>query len=317
MAVPDLSVYRSGNAGIPYVWSFTAAEPGPHAVIVGLTHGNELCGAIAIDRLLRAGLRPNRGRASFVFANVEAFLRFNPTDPFASRCVEQDMNRLWSPEVLDGPGNSLELARARAIRPIIESADLLLDLHSLTNPNAPLALTGIADRGLALAEGVGIPRLVVVDEGHATGTRMRDHPRFVGNEGSAAALLVECGQHWAADTADLATAVAIRLLVHAALVQVSAAEALMPPHPELDHRPLPQRIVHVTEAVVPRTDRFTFAEDFRGVEVVKDAGTVIARDGETVVVTPYDNCVLILPVRRVRKGHTAVRLGRWADEPIG
>ena len=32
---------------------------------------------------------------------------------------------------LDGPRRSLELARARALRPLYESADLLLDIHSM------------------------------------------------------------------------------------------------------------------------------------------------------------------------------------------
>jgi hypothetical protein len=37
---------------------------------------------------------------------------------------------------------------------------------------------------------------------------------------------------------------------------------------------------------------------------------VLGRDGERDVLTPYDNCVLIMPSRRLTKGQTAVRLGR-------
>jgi hypothetical protein len=35
--------------------------PGPHVVVAALTHGNEICGAIALDRLFRAKIRPRRG----------------------------------------------------------------------------------------------------------------------------------------------------------------------------------------------------------------------------------------------------------------
>ena len=40
-------------------------------------------------------------------------------------------------------------------------------------------------------------------------------------------------------------------------------------------------------------------------------GTEIARDGDQSVRTPYDECVLIMPSRRLTKGQTAVRLGRY------
>jgi predicted deacylase len=54
---PDLSPYREGNTGIEYVTSFVAGEPGPHVLITALTHGNEICGAITLDKLFRAGVR--------------------------------------------------------------------------------------------------------------------------------------------------------------------------------------------------------------------------------------------------------------------
>ena len=40
-------------------------------------------------------------------------------------------------------------------------------------------------------------------------------------------------------------------------------------------------------------------------------GTVIAKDGGREIRTPYDNCVLVMPTRRITKGQTAVRLGRY------
>ena len=36
-------------------------------------------------------------------------------------------------------------------------------------------------------------------------------------------------------------------------------------------------------------------------------------DGDTPVVTPFDDCVLIMPTRRTWKGQTAVRLGRYVN----
>jgi len=202
---PDIEPYRAGNTGIEYVTAFEAKEPGPHVVVTALTHGNEICGAIALDRLFRAGVRPRRGRLSLAFNNVAAYHEFDPRYPIASRYVDEDFNRLWSPATLDGPRQSMELARARRLRPLIDSADLLLDLHSMQYATAPLMLAGLLPRSRDLALRIGIPELIMCDAGHAAGPRMRDYGGF-GDPGSAkTALLIECGQHWERRAAEVAT----------------------------------------------------------------------------------------------------------------
>jgi predicted deacylase len=271
-------------------------------VVNALTHGNELCGAIVLDHLLKSGLRPSAGKLTLSFANVEAYCRFDPGNPGVSRFVDEDFNRLWDKAILDGPRKSVELARARALRPVIESADLLLDLHSMQLTSAPLMLAGLLDKSLALAQRVGVPTIIVRDAGHAAGRRMRDYGAF-GDPGSpAAALLVECGQHWERATADVAIETAERFLAATGVIA-----ARLPPAPT-------QRVVGVTEAVTIASERFRFTQEFCGLEVIPAAGTLIARDGEREIRTPYDDCVLIMPSRRLVRGQTAVRLGRYAGE---
>jgi hypothetical protein len=161
-----------------------------------LTHGNEICGAIAVDRMLRQRVRPVRGRLTLAFANVAAFLRFDPANPYASRCVDEDFNRVWNPQALDGPGRSVELQRARQLRPFVDAADYLLDIHSMLEPSPAVMICGPLDKGIRFAFDVAIPRDIVSDEGHANGTRMRDFGGFGDPGSSRNALLVECGQHW-------------------------------------------------------------------------------------------------------------------------
>ena len=67
----------------------------------------------------------------------------------------------------------------------------------------------------------------------------------------------------------------------------------------------------MTEAVTISGDSFEFVGDFRGLEVLTPKGTLIGRDNGREVRTPYDDCVLIMPSRRLAKGQTAVRLGRF------
>jgi predicted deacylase len=307
---PDIEPYRAGNTGIDYVTSFVASEPGPHVLVTALTHGNEICGAIALDRVLRAGVRPRQGKLTLAFDNVAAYREFDPRYPIASRYVDEDFNRLWHPATLDGERQSVELERARALRPIVEDADFLLDLHSMQYATAPLMLAGLLPRSRELARRVGIPELIMCDEGHAAGPRMRDYGGFGDPASEKTALLIECGQHWERRAAEVASDVTLRFLIALGCVTSTDVAALGGPDFEAHPR---QRVIEVTEAVTIAGERFDFTADFRGLEVLPDKGTLIGHDDGSEVRTPYDNCVLIMPSRRLVKGQTAVRLGRYLD----
>ena len=57
VAFPDIRRWQRGTAGVDYVHAFDSGVPGPHVMIMALTHGNEVSGAIAVDQLLRARLK--------------------------------------------------------------------------------------------------------------------------------------------------------------------------------------------------------------------------------------------------------------------
>jgi predicted deacylase len=305
---PDIEPYRAGNTGTEYVTTFDSGVSGPHVLVTALTHGNEICGAIALDRLFRAGLRPRQGKLTLAFDNVAAYRHFDRRVPTASRFVDEDFNRLWAPATLDGPRQSTELARARALRAFVDEADFLLDIHSMQYATAPLMLAGTLDRSLALARQIGIPELIMCDAGHAAGPRMRDYGGFGDPASNKTALLIEAGQHWERRAAEVATDVMLRFLV--ALGILSREDARVIAGPDFDAHPR-QRVIQVTEAVTITGQIFEFVQDFRGLEVLPEKGTVIGREDGREVRTPYDNCVLIMPSRRLVKGQTAVRLGRY------
>ncbi|HEX5628600.1 MAG TPA: succinylglutamate desuccinylase/aspartoacylase family protein, partial [Usitatibacteraceae bacterium] len=298
--------HRGSTTGVDFVHTFESGRPGPHVMVNAITHGNEICGAIVVDRLLRLGLRPTRGTLTLSFANVDAFLRFDPRRPYATRFIDEDFNRVWNAQTLDGPRDSTELRRARAIRPFVEAADYLLDIHSMLEPSPPVMICGPLDKGIRFAFDVAIPRDVVSDEGHANGTRMRDFGGF-GDSGSPKnALLVECGQHWERAAEVVAWQTTWRYLRHLDIVDREAAAREI-----AADAPPPQRLVRVTEAVVARTPEFRFAREFCGMEVLPREGDVIAYDDGETIRAPYDNCVLVMPVpNNVKTGLTAVRLGR-------
>jgi predicted deacylase len=307
LSAPDISPYAAGNTGIPYVTTFDSRRAGPHVVVNALTHGNEICGAIVLDRLFRDRVRPVAGKLTLSFANVAAYLTFDPANPTASRFVDEDFNRLWDPSTLDGDRQSAELQRARVLRPLVASADLLLDIHSMQQATAPLMLAGLTDKCLQLARRVGVPALVVRDAGHAAGSRMRDYGAFADGRSPAASLLVECGQHWEQRAAAVALDTTRRFLAASGILPPAEAASILAAAAPL------QRVIAVTDAVTIASDQFEFAQAYRGLEIIPHAGTVIARDGGREIRTPYDDCVLIMPSRRLLRGQTAVRLGRFTD----
>lgn len=305
LSPPDLTPYRRGNTGVEYVTRLDSGAPGPNVLVAALVHGNELCGAIALDFLFRAGIKPRQGVLTLAFCNIAAFSNFDSAKPTASRFVDEDFNRVWSREVLEGSRSSVELARARELRPVVAAADYLLDIHSMQHATAPLLLCGPHEKGRKFARDIGYPEIVVSDEGHAAGKRMRDYDGFGDPSSPKNSLLIECGQHWQAASADVAKEMLLRFLAHFRMLDTATLTQHLPKPPP------PQKVIEVTEAITIRSESFRFDADYKGLEVIPKRGTEIARDGDRSVRTPYDECVLIMPSRRLTKGQTAVRLGRY------
>ena len=310
LSPPDITPWRDGPVGVPWVHRFEAAAAGPAVMVQALTHGNEICGAIALDWLLKQPFRPRRGSLTLAFANVDAYARFDRDDPYPSRFVDEDLNRVWADETLFGPRDSVELRRARQLQPFVDAADFLLDLHSMSEPCRPLMVCGTVDKNAAYARELGVPADLLIDTGHAAGLRMIERGGFGDPASPKRALLVECGFHWEVAAAEVAIDTVVRFLGLTGLADAGWVQSHV-------RRPLPaaQRLVRVTEAVVARSSGLRFLVPAVGLSVVPRAGTPIAQDGDHLWTTPYDDCVLVMPgTHNLKAGGTAVRLGRF--EPV-
>jgi len=302
-AFPELRKWEKGAA--PYVHVLESGKPGPTVMVASLTHGNEVSGAVVVDALLSAGLKPRKGTLIFSFNNIEAYHSFDPRTPFKSRMVDEDFNRTWGR--LDQPATTVETRRAQIVRPFVERADLLLDLHSMHDDGVPLMLAGPLDKGVELAKRVGTPVDIIADAGHAAGMRMRDYGGFGDAKSAKNALLIETGQHWRASSVAVAKDVTARFLAETGVVEAGDLPG------GWKQAPIgPQRVVRVTHAVATKRGNFRPARKFEGQEVIAKAGSVLGHDDDEPVTTPYDNCVLVMPSsnRPLRGGVTVVRLGR-------
>jgi predicted deacylase len=308
---PDIAAYRTGNGGVEFVHVLDSGKPGPNVMVQALTHGNEFCGAIALDLVLKERIRPIQGKLILAFANVAAFARFDFDDPDRSRYIDEDYNRVWGDDALSGPRDSAELRRARELRPFVDAADFLLDLHSMHEPCRPIMVCGTQGKGAAksaaLSRRIGVPGDLLIDTGHPAGLRMIERGAFGDPASPKTAVLIECGQHWAKSAADVAVDTLFRFLHATGAVDASLCES----HARLAP-PAVQRVIRVTEPVVAKSMNLGFPYLFSGLEVIPTAGTVIATDGDAVWKTPYDNCVMVMPsLKHVKPGTTVLRLGRY------
>jgi len=119
-------------------------------------------------------------------------------------------------------------------------------------------------------------------------------------------LLIECGFHGELAARDVARDMVARMLVESGVLDAADVPAgWLMPDPSL------QRVLEVTNAVVAPSMDVQFAQGWTGLETLVKAGSVIGwADGQPIV-TPYDNCTLIMPsLRQLKPGVTVVRLAQ-------
>jgi predicted deacylase len=295
----DLSAYRAGNTGIPYVHRFESGRPGPHVLVNALTHGNELCGMVAATHLLDQGIRPRAGTLTVSFANVAAYESFDLAKPFDSRQLVHNFNRVWSPEWLEGSQDSPELRRARELRPVVAAADHILDLHSTSQPVQPFWVYPAFERNAAAALAIGRPDVhLVMPSGLGSGTPVIQHGRHGEPAGQGVALVAECGQHFLQATADLAVEVTLDFLGHFGLIERPAPAARAP-----------QRRFELLQTLLVKTPQFRFVRPVLGFEEFA-RGELIATDGADEIRSPCDRCTIFMPTREPIVGREAVYLTR-------
>ena len=293
----DLSAYRAGNTGIAYVHRFESGRAGPHVMINGLTHGNEFCGMVAVCDLLDSGVRPKIGTLTLSFANVAAYETFDAAQPFESRLITHNLNRIWSSAWLDGKEDSVELRRAREMRPAVAAADHILDIHSTSQDVVPFWVYPAFQRNSSVASALPRPGVhLVMPAGLGSGTPLIQHGAHAGAEAPGAALVVECGQHFKQATADLAVEVAMDFLGHYGLIDREVKPAATPP-----------RRYELLRTHVIQHESFAFTRPVIGFETFTQ-GELIAADGPLEIRAPCDDCTIFMPARVAIVGREGVYL---------
>ena len=119
----DAAVAAHGRGPFAYARTFhhDGGGHGFHLVIGSMVHGEEmgtLPAVVAVAEALVAGTLKHAGRVTFFVGNPEAGLA-------GQRFLEADLNRVFT----DDPPDCHEGRRARELKPILDAADVFLDLH--------------------------------------------------------------------------------------------------------------------------------------------------------------------------------------------
>lgn len=116
-------------------YHFEGENAGPTSVILGGVHGDEKCGVEAIDALVST-LKVKSGDVWVGYANLRAIEE-------NERYTEANLNRMFAPpdSLSQQDLTSYEFQRATEIKPILNGADALLDVHASFTPGArPFAI---------------------------------------------------------------------------------------------------------------------------------------------------------------------------------
>ena len=202
-----------------------------------------------------------------------------------------------SPDWLDGGEDSVELRRAREMRPAVAAADHILDIHSTSQDVVPFWVYPAFDRNAAVARSVARPEVhLVMPAGLGSGVPLIQFDAHGRADGKGTALVVECGQHFKQASADLATDVAINFLAHFGLVDRTAPQPATPP-----------RRFELLRTHVIQHPGFAFVRPVVGFETFA-AGELIATDGPLDIHSPCDDCTIFMPARTAIVGREGVYL---------
>ncbi|SFD10595.1 succinylglutamate desuccinylase/aspartoacylase family protein [Massilia yuzhufengensis] len=223
--------------------NYTGLQPGPRVIIMGATHGNEVCGTIGIGRVMdeidSGRLHIAAGSVTFVpIVNPKAYQQ-------NTRNGDRNLNRNLFPK--DDP-QDFEDHIANWLCPLLAQHDVLLDLHSFNaagglpfvmvgplDNDGPLQPFSHAAQERALARRLGVTRFVdgwLAAYGDGVQRRSRGNAaeletvlrygvgttEYMRTTGGYA-LTLECGQHLDPASPDVAYRAIMNTLAHLKLIE--------------------------------------------------------------------------------------------------
>jgi predicted deacylase len=120
--------------------TYHGLAPGPRLLILGAVHGNETCGTRAIHQLME---ELDSGEMAIARGTLTLVPVTNPLAyQLGQRGGERNLNRCMAPSAIP---QDFESRIANALCPLLDTHDVLLDLHSFHTGGAPFVMIGPPD----------------------------------------------------------------------------------------------------------------------------------------------------------------------------
>ncbi|MDX1638926.1 MAG: succinylglutamate desuccinylase/aspartoacylase family protein [Balneolaceae bacterium] len=274
-------------------------DDGPTVIVVAGIHGNEPAGIHALDDLFEKLEGQNeqfRGKLVGIRANQRALFE-------GVRFVDEDMNRIWFPSIIDKIRRSAveELHSSERIeikellnvisREIPEQSDypvIFVDVHSFSAQGEMFAITARKENHVELLSSMHVPMIFGIEEAlRGTALRYFQDVGFI-------TFALEGGNHQNKLTITNNMAALMLLLAHAGNLPPSA----MPDygkyheHLQLQNRQLPTSVEFVYQHIIEEGDRFEMRPGYTNFQPVKK-GEWLANDKNGQIRAQCDGFILM------------------------
>lgn len=272
--------------------------PGTRLVVLAGMHGNEPSGVAALEKvfeILRDRRALTEGGVMGIRANMPALER-------GVRYVEEDMNRIWFPRLIEQIRNSspgeLATAERREIREVLERVEdfsggdegdrILVDLHSFSAEGHMFAITAPLEEHIRLLSGLHIPMVFGIEES-LRGAALRYY-----QERGYRSMALEGGQHRNGLTVDNIVAALLLIMQEAGMVDAGRLPDFgdYRGHLRSQTAMLPEKSELVYQHMIQEGDHFRMRPGFRNFQPVKK-GEWLASDREGRIVAHCDGYLLM------------------------
>lgn len=242
------------------------SRPGKTSVIFAGIHGNEHCGIHAFEQII-PNLEIESGTVIFQIGNpkaVEQYIRF----------TEMNLNRMFKDEEAysEIEKQTYEYNRALELKTLLDSADILLDIHSSTNKDSKRFIIG-EKNSFSITEQLPFDLIVSGFDEHEPGGT----DGYMNNKNKIG-ICIECGQH-----EDPEAIIKAKESIQAFLIAAGHVSGENPVHS--------QEKISITMLYKNKNPNFKLAQVFKDFEAIEQ-NTLIGHDGENAVFSPYKAKIL-------------------------
>lgn len=291
-------------------------KKGNNSVITVLVHGDETCGLEALYELFPL-LEIESGKITFVLANPKAYEQ-------NVRFAEANLNRLFKKESTYNKEEleSYEFSRARFLREIYDTADVLLDIHASFTPKSEPFV--ICERNAEnFFDYLPVQKIVFgFDEIEPGGTDY--YMNSIGKIG----ICLECGYLGDSSSKDVAMSGIINFLYVQNHISKQVKNILEEKKEKIKKVEKVEKVergeiikevgkseknfIQMNELYYTKTDDFKLARDFKDFEKLKK-GELIGYDGEEKICASKDSIILFARNRQ-QVADEAFLLGYYCNE---